>query len=323
MNYTHLTENERYMMSALRKQGISVVNIAKELGRHKSTIYREFKRNSRYNAYRPHPSYQPARAQQRARNRLSRSRRNKRYTKHDFKIIDALIMLDWSPDQIVGFCRLHGYPVMSHELIYQHIWTDKANGGMLWKHLRQSPKQRRKRYNAKDSRGRIAAKRHITERPKQAELRLEPGHWEIDTVIGRGTKHCIVTLVDRMTGYTYIGQLDDRTTASLNARMTEIVTRSNLPFRTITADNGTEFNQYQEIENKHKCLFYFATPYHSWERGTNENTNGLIRQYLPKKTSMAHVTQRLCSQIAYKLNNRPRQRLGYKTPTEYIYDQLL
>ncbi|EMD1213857.1 IS30 family transposase, partial [Vibrio alginolyticus] len=160
-------------------------------------------------------------------------------------------------------------------------------------------------------------------RPKQAELRLEPGHWEIDTVIGRGTKHCIVTLVDRMTGYTYIGQLDDRTTVSLNARMTEIVTRSNLPFRTITADNGTEFNQYQEIENKHKCLFYFATPYHSWERGTNENTNGLIRQYLPKKTSMAHVTQRLCSQIAYKLNNRPRQRLGYKTPTEYIYEQLL
>ncbi|MFV8440484.1 IS30 family transposase, partial [Vibrio owensii] len=85
--------------------------------------------------------------------------------------------LDWSPDQIVGYCRLHGYPVMSHELIYQHIWTDKANGGMLWKHLRQSPKQRRKRYNAKDSRGRITAKRHITERPKQAELRLEPGHW--------------------------------------------------------------------------------------------------------------------------------------------------
>lgn len=113
-------------------------------------------------------------------------------------------------------------------------------------------------------------------------------------MIGRGTKHCIVTLVDRMTGYTYVGQLDDRTTASLNTRMTEIVTRSNLPFRTITAENGTEFNQYRELENKHKCLFYFATPYHSWERGTSENTNGLIRQ-----------------------------KLGYKTPTEYIYEQLL
>ncbi|WP_075202573.1 IS30 family transposase [Vibrio mexicanus] len=322
MNYTHLTENERYMISALRKQGTTVANIAIQLGRHKSTIYREVERNARYCGYNKRYSYQPARAQQRARTRLSYSRRNKRYDKSDFRLVEALLRLEWSPDQVVGYLRLRGYPTMSHELIYQHVWQDKAGGGTLWKHLRQSTKMRRKRYNSKDSRGRLASKRHITERPVAAKERKEPGHWEIDTVVGRGTKHCIVTLVDRMTGYTFIGQLDDRTTGSLNIRMSKIMSRSSLPFKTITADNGTEFHQYAQLERFHNCLFYFANPYHSWERGTNENTNGLIRQYLPKRTSMSHVTQKLCNEIAHKLNTRPRKRLGYRTPTEYIYAHL-
>ncbi|KLN65477.1 transposase [Vibrio sp. VPAP30] len=310
------------MISTLRKQGISVDKIATQLGRHRCTIYRQFQRNSRYNAYRPNPSYQPAYAQQKARNRLSRSRRNKRYCKTDFRLIEALLKLDWSPDQIVGYLRLRGDPTMSHELIYQYVWNDKTEGGILWKHLRQSTKKRRKRYNSKDSRGRLADKWHITERPVEAELRKEPGHWEIDTVVGRGTKHCIVTLVDRMTGYTFIGQMDDRTTKSLNVRISKIMSRSDLPFKTITADNGTEFHQYAQLERFHNCLFYFANPYHSWERGTNENTNGLIRQYLPKRTSMSHVTQKFCNEIAHKLNTRPRKRLGYKTPTEYIHAHL-
>ncbi|KHF81616.1 transposase, partial [Vibrio vulnificus] len=230
------------MISALRKQGISTAEIAKQLGRHKATIYREIERNCRYNKFFDRYSYQPRRAQQMARNRLSRSRRNKRYSKSDFRLPEALLRLDWSPDQIVGYLRMRGYPTMSHELIYQHIWNDKALGGTLWKHLRQSTKQRRKRYNSKDSRGRLANKRHITERPENAEHRKEPGHWEIDTVVGRGTKHCIVTLVDRMTGYTFIGQMDDRTSESLNVRMSKIMTRSDLPFKTITSDNGTEFH---------------------------------------------------------------------------------
>ncbi len=322
MKYTHLTEIERYMISELRKQGISVDKIARRLGRHRGTIYREFQRNSRYNAYRPNPSYQPARAHQKARSRLSRSRRNKRYTKTDFTLVEALLRLDWSPQQIVGYLRGRRYPTMSHELIYQYVWNDKAEGGTLWKHLRQSTKKRRKRYNSKDSRGRLANKRHISERPAEAENREEPGHWEIDTVIGCGTKHCIVTLVDRMNGFTLIGQLDNRTTASLNAKVSELIIRSGLPFKTITADNGTEFHGYEQLEKQHNCMFYFANPYHSWERGTNENTNGLIRQYLPKGTSMSHVTQELCDEIAHKLNTRPRKRLGYRTPLEYIHAHL-
>ncbi|ENV5908900.1 transposase, partial [Vibrio parahaemolyticus] len=149
MRYTHLTENERYMISALRKQGISTAKIAKQLGRHKATIYREIERNSRYNRHFKRYSYQAWRAQQMARNWLSRSRRNKRYSEIDFRLPEALLRLDWSPDQIVGYLRVRGYPTMSHELIYQYVWNDKTLGGTLWKHQRQSTKKRRKRYNSK------------------------------------------------------------------------------------------------------------------------------------------------------------------------------
>lgn len=318
MKYTHLTENERYMLSALRKQGLTVASIAKALGRHRSTVYREVERNSRWCNYDQLYSYQPARAQQKVRVRTKKARRNKRYDHMDFLLVDALLKLHWSPEQIVGYFRYKGYPVMSHETIYQHVWTDKSQGGNLWQYLRQSPKIRRKRYRSKDSRGRVAAKRHISERPELVNERKEFGHWEIDTVIGHGSKHCLVTMVERQSRYTLIGQLDDRTTESLNRRVGWLIKETGLPFKTITADNGTEFNQYQQLENSHGCDFYFATPYHSWERGTNENTNGLIRQYIPKKQSMALLGQRHCSDIARRLNTRPRKILGFKTPEEYI-----
>jgi IS30 family transposase len=144
------------------------------------------------------------------------------------------------------------------------------------------------------------------------------GHWEIDTVMGHGTKHCIVTLVERSTGYVLIGKLPDRTVASLNRRTTQLIWRSPVPVRTITADNGTEFHGYRDIEDATGTLIYFATPYHSWERGTNENTNGLIRQYLPKRRSMATLTQPQCDAIALALNTRPRKRLGFLTPLEQL-----
>ena len=318
MKYTHLTENERYMLSALRKQGLTVAAIAKALGRHRSTVYREVERNSRWSSYDQLYTYQPARAQQKVRTRTKKARRNKRYDAIDFLLVDALLKLNWSPEQIVGYFRYKGYPVMSHETIYQHVWADKSEGGSLWQYLRQSPKIRRKRYRSKDSRGRVAAKRHISERPELVNERKEFGHWEIDTVIGHGSKHCLVTMVERQSRYTLVGQLDDRTTESLNKRVGWLIKETGLPFKTITADNGTEFNQYQQLEHSHGCDLYFATPYHSWERGTNENTNGLLRQYIPKKQSMALLSQRSCSDIARRLNTRPRKVLGFKTPEEFI-----
>lgn len=315
--YTQLTLDERILMMRLRWQGLSFIKIGQALGRHRSTIYREFERNSCHHI---DGGYRPTKAERRTRARRSRSRRNRHYDECDFAIVRTLLHEDWSPEQITGYLQSLGIRAISHETIYRYIWRDKANGGSLWKHLRQSPKQRRKRYRAYDSRGRLADKRHISERPKSVESRRYRGHWEIDTVMGKGSRDCIVTLVERKTGYVMIGKLKDRTTGSLNKKTKALIRRDPLSFKTITADNGTEFHQYTAIEAASDVKFYFATPYHSWERGSNENANGLIRQYLPKGTSMASLTQQQCDAIAAKLNARPRKRLNYKTPEECYYN---
>ncbi|MGF1770295.1 IS30 family transposase [Enterovibrio makurazakiensis] len=311
MNYQQITENERYMLSVLRKQGCTVASIAKLLGRHRSTIYREVQRNA---CWVTDGAYRPSKAQRRTVARRRRSRRNTQMTEAIYALVRHYLRLDWSPEQIVGHLNRKGLHYISHESIYQYIWRDKAKGGLLWQHLRCAPKQRRKRYSAYDSRGRIAAKKHISERPHDVENRNSQGHWEIDTVMGKGSLHCLVTLVERKTGYTVIGHLNNKTTRELNRRVIMML-KSHL-VKTITADNGTEFHQYSVLEAALKTTFYFATPYHSWERGTNENTNGLIRQYFPKGTSLELVTQAECNQVAKKLNTRPRKRLAFKTPEE-------
>jgi len=232
-------------------------------------------------------------------------------------MVEACIKQQWSPEQAAGWLRRQRQLSISHETIYRHIWRDRKQGGGLYLHLRCSPKQRRKRYGHYDSRGRLAGKRPISERPAAAENRSQVGHLEADTVIGNlSDKHCVLTLVDRKTGYVMIGKLETRTVDATNRRAVGLINNAPRPTRTVTADNGTEFHGYKAIEAATGSTFYFATPYHSWERGTSENTNGLIRQYLPKRTSMAHVTQRACNRIAQKLNTRPRKRLGYQTPEE-------
>lgn len=318
MTYKQLTYEERIILITLKQQGLSIRDIAKKLGRHFSTLYRELGRN-RCDGI--DTAYRAFKANRRAVARRRRSRRNKHYCEADFKPIKRLLKKKLSPEQVIGYMRRHGLikSNMSHETIYQYIWRDKANGGNLWTHLRQSNKQRRKRYNAYDSRGRLAGKRHISERPSSIETRKYKGHWEIDTVHGRGSSHCIVTLLERKTGYVMIGKLPDKTTAALNKKTISLINRDTANFKTITADNGTEFHQYKLIEQRHPVKFYFANPYHSWERGSNEHVNGLIRQYLPKKESMGSVTQQQCDKIAAELNSRPRKRFSYKTPEEMYY----
>ena len=318
MKYQQLTLEQRYIISHLRKQGFNKSEIARQMGRHRSTISRELARNS----YRGvDSSYRYSRADREAIARRRRSRRNRHYTEGDFAIVRRFLRKECSPEQIVGIIRRFKLMKrrMSHETIYQYIWRDKAAGGQLWRYLRQSSKRRRKRYNAYDSRGRLAGKRNIAERPKIVETRRTKDHGEIDTVMGTGSKDCIVTIVERKSGYVLIGKLKDRTTRSLNKRCIKLLKREPAKFKTITADNGTEFHQYPEIEKATNTCFYFANPHHSWERGTNENTNGLIRQYLPKGTSMKGLTQQQCDRIARKLNQRPRKRHGFKTPEEILY----
>ena len=310
--YRQITSGERYAIAALRRRRLSIRAIAVELGRSPSTISREIRRNRKADGW-----YRAQLAEGRTRARRRRSRSGSHFSRSDMREVERFLGLDWSPEQISAHLRNTGMLSISHETIYVHVWRNKRNGGELWQHLRQAGKKRRKRYGAYDSRGRLAGKRHISERPPEVETRKQIGHWEVDTVMGseRG-RNTVVTLVERATGFLLIGKLAHHCAADTNARLIELIARHEGRVSTITADNGTEFHSYAKVEEATGVAFYFATPHHAWERGTNENTNGLIRQYLPKGQSMAHVTQADCDEIAARLNSRPRKRLGFRTPEE-------
>lgn len=219
---------------------------------------------------------------------------------------------------MAGWLGRHGELAISHETIYRHVWADKRQGGTLYRHLGGARKLRRKRYRSYDSRGRLAGKRPITARPAAVEARQQLGHWEADTLLGAGPQAapCVLTMVERKSGYLVLGKLRRRRAPEVNARAQQLIQAQPRPVRTITVDNGTEFHDYVALERATGTHFYFATPHHAWERGTNENTNGLLRQYLPKRRSMARLTQQDCNRIATALNRRPRKRLGYRTPEE-------
>ena len=313
MSYRQITAAERYTLGLLRQQGCTDAAIARVLGRHRSTIGREQHRNCTPRDGR----YRPQLAHWYATGRRSRSRRNQRFGATAWRMVRQHLAVLWSPEQIAGRLKRQGQLAISHETIYRHIWADKLAGGTLYQLLRGARKQRRKRYGRYDSRGRLAGKRVIAERPALIEQRRQIGHWEADTVLGAGQAGaCVFTMVERKTGYLALGQLAQRTTADVTARATQLIRAQPRPVHTITVDNGTEFHDYAGIERRTTARFYFATPHHAWERGTNENTNGLLRQYLPKGQSMEHLTRRDCNTIAAKLNRRPRKRLGYRTPEE-------
>ena len=313
MSYHQITAAERYTIAVLRQQGLPRAAIAQVLGRHRSSVGRELHRNRTAHD----GCYRPLVADSYARARRSRSRRNRRFSGDDWAQVQTLLGEDWSPEQIAGWLRRHGALRISHETIYRWIWADKAAGGTLYRHLRGARKQQRKRYGAYDSRGRLAGKRPITSRPPGAVHRSRLGHWEGDTMLGAGQAGpCLLTLVERKSGFVELGQLARRTAPFVNQRLRHLIQRQPRPVRTITVDNGTEFHSYAALETRVSARFYFATPHHAWERGTNENTNGLVRQYLPKGASMATLTQPDCNRIAAKLNHRPRKRLGYRTPEE-------
>ncbi|MEO7318882.1 MAG: IS30 family transposase [Chthoniobacteraceae bacterium] len=301
-------------LAGLHAAGWGDQKIGEYLGRSQTTIWRERRRNrAPYDGL-----YRAERAQERAVARRWRSRRNGRMGAGQWERAEELLGEKWSPEQMAGYFRKTGEMKISHERIYQQVWKDRERGGKLWEHLRGARKQRRKRYGRKDSRGRLAGKRPIGERPAVVEKRGRVGDWEIDTVHGSG-KACVVTVVERKSGYVLIAKLEACTVEETNGRTHSLMKRHPGKFLTITGDNGTEFHGYAELEKGRGVKFYFATPHHAWERGTNENTNGLIRQYLPKRQSMAELSQKECEAIAKKLNNRPRKRHAYKTPNECFH----
>jgi len=311
--YPQITATERYTLGTLRRLGYTAAAIARILGRHRSTIGREVRRN----ATRFDGSYRPQLADWYARSRRSGSRRNQRFSAADWVQVHARLREQWSPEQVAGRLRLAHQLCISHETIYRHIWADKRAGGTLHTHLRGARKRFRKRYGYYDRRGRLAGKRPISARPAIVNARARIGDWEADTILGAASdSHCLLSLVERKTGYLVLGKLAARTTAEVNRRAAPLIQAQPHRVHTITSDNGTEFHDYAALEAVTQAQFYFATPHHAWERGTNENTNGLVRQYAPKRTSMACLTQQDCDTIARALNHRPRKRLGYRTPEE-------
>lgn len=315
MSYRQLTLDDRCTIAAFRLQRLSYAEIGRRMGRAGSTISREHKRNKCH----WDGKYRASHAQKNTNRRRRESRQGERFSVEDRKEVERLLRKDWSPEQVSGYLRRKDQLHISHETIYQWVWKDKAEGGDLHEHLRGARKQRRKRYGAYDSRGRLAGKRMIGERPSEVEGRKTIGHWEIDTVHGSG-KHAVVTIVERKSGYVEIGKIKAATMNETNRSILHLMARNLRSYKTITADNGAEFHDYKAIERITDVPFYFATPHHSWERGTNENTNGLIRQYLPKGADLRFLSQNRCNGIAKILNERPRKRHGYRTPSD-VFDE--
>lgn len=312
MGYRQLSEDERYVIARLLRQDCSYRFIALALDRSASTISREIRRNA--TTHDGH--YRAQKAQQYTLARRRRSRRNSQYSQQEWDEVARLLRRKWSPQQIAGRRRANRVRTMSKESIYRFVRRDRRAGGHLWRELRVMSKYGRKRRGSPATRGKLDGKRHISERPAIVQRRRHRWHWEGDTVMGADMRHCVLTLVERVTGYVVIKKLSARTKDQAASALKAAIREMGRHIKTITLDNGTEFHDYAVVERATGVKFYFATPYHSWERGTNENTNGLIRQYLPKGSCMKNVTQIDCDEIAAELNDRPRERLGFRTPNE-------
>lgn len=310
MTYTHLSQSERYQIHALMKAGQTQATIAQVLGRHPSTISREIKRGSGLRGYRP------GQAQSKAQERAQGSRNAAPVRDEVWQAAQAYLGLQWSPEQIASQLPI------SHETIYQRVYADKALGGHLWRALR-CQKQRRKRYGGgRDRRGQIPHRRSISERPAGVEKRLHIGHWEGDTVIGAAHQQAIVTLVERKSGYAVIAKVERKTAEQVSAAIVDRLGPIATCVKTITYDNGKEFASHVAIDQCLGSTAYFADPFASWQRGTNENYNGLLRQYIPKKRHLSTVTQQELKEIEERLNHRPRKRLGWKSPHQVFHEAL-
>jgi IS30 family transposase len=310
MTYKHLTREERYQIHALRRQGISLSVIAVELNRSRSTITRELKRNA------DAKGYKPAKAHDRARTRQSTRRNARQFGTQQWSRVHSYLRLGLSPEQVSGRLKEERELRISHECIYQHIYNDKRADGDLAQHLR-CQKVRRKRYaSGQERRGTLKNRVSIEQRPAIVDARSRIGDWEGDTIVGKGHQGVLVTLVERKSRYALARQLHSRHSAGVTEAVIALLRPHKDLCKTITFDNGKEFAQHEFIADSLGADVYFAHPYHSWERGLNENTNGLLRQYFPKSTNLRKVSQHAVDDAVYRLNHRPRKCLNYRTPHE-------
>ena len=312
--YKQLTEGQRYQISALLKARTLQKDIALILDVSPPTISRELERNTGKRGYRP------KQAHIKAERRRQEAGKSIKMTFEVVNLIETKIQLDWSPEQVSGWLAKEENIRISHERIYQHVWANKRHGGELYKHLRQSNKKRKKKYGSKDKRGQIRNRISIEERPDIVETKTRIGDWEIDTVIGKNHKGALVTIVDRVSKFTLIKKVDSKQSKVV----TEATIKLLMPYLdktlTITADNGKEFAGHEKLAKQLETKVYFAHPYASWERGLNENTNGLIRQYFVKGSSFEDISSEEVEAVMNKLNHRPRKTLDYDTPHAVFFN---
>jgi len=312
-SYTHLDDRQRFIIYWMLKDGRSQSAIADELDVCKSTISREIKRNTGGNGYRWQQAHRLALAR-----RLGKA--SARLLDWDWALIEDRLRTDHSPEQISLRLAAEGVCRVSHEWIYLFVARDRRAGGELYKHLRIQ-KRGRKRYGSNSRRGKIQDIKRIDERPAVVEVRKRIGDWEVDTIIGRRHKGALVSLTERRSRLTLIGRVERKTADEVGAMVVRLLQDAGAPVLTITSDNGLEFADHKAIARALGAEFYFAYPYASWQRGTNENANGLIRQYLPKGSDFAAVTDADLAFIMHRLNNRPRKCLNMKTPNEVFHGQ--
>ena len=315
MKYTHLTQNERYQIAILGKAGHDKSNIARVMNRNKSTIGREMARNRGKRGYRPKQAHEFSRARMRA------CENSPRIAAETWVVVEVKLAETWSPEQISGHLKANGQPTVSHEAIYQRIYADKRAGGTLHRALR-CQKVRKKRYGGRDRRGVIPNQVSIDLRPAIVADRARFGDWEADLVIGAGQKQALVTINERISRYSLIAHVPFKTAQAVSAAMISLLTPFAAAVHTITTDNGREFAQHERIAKQLDADFFFAHPYSSWERGTNENMNGLIREFFPKKMAFESIATKDIEFAMHLLNHRPRKCLGYKTPHEVFMNQL-
>jgi len=315
--YQQLTYAQRCQIYALKKRGDSQRKIAAALEVNQSTISRELSRNSGKRGYRH------KQAQEKADRRRQETVAPGKMTAGLISLIEAKIREEWSPEQVSGWLLEAREIRVSHESIYRHIWTDKQTGGNLFKHLRRQGKKYDKRRNGKSPRGQIKGRVSIDDRPHIVDDKDRVGDWEIDTMIGKGHSGALVTVVERSTNFTVAAQVNSKCAAEVTRATTGLLTPLKPLVHTITADNGKEFAYHEQVSKALDAEVYFAHPYSSWERGLNENTNGLLRQYFPKGTDLKKVSREEVDKAVVKLNTRPRKGLEFKTPKQLMDRKLM
>jgi len=309
--YQQLTREKRYTLMSLMKAGYKQKDICSVLGCNRSTIYRELKRNS------TDRGYSAIQATNLAQSRRADNRPPKKLTEAITQLIECYVLQKWSPEQIAGFCKKHRLDMVSHETIYLYLYRLAKQGKKLHKNLRRRVRARkdrgliRPRMRLQDNRPMIA------DRPEEVELKQRVGDWEGDLIVGAYQTGNLVTLVDRKTKFTLIGFVKSKKSKVVTREIVRLFKQVPKEFRkTLTLDNGPEFAQHKNLRRRCSLDVFYANPYCSWERGLNENTNGLIRQYFPKRSKFDKITKEDVLMVQNALNTRPRKTLGFISPME-------